>query len=290
MSLRIKFNLILVLTSIIGLAAASFVSYNLFHKHAREEVLETAAMMMESAVAVRGYTVGEVRPLLDQLETENFIPQTVPAYAASRYVKQLQKKHPDFSYKEAALNPTNPASRASEWEVDIIEHFRSHEAAGELVGTRDTPTGPALYLSRPIKITNPECLVCHDTPANAPKSLIAQYGSSNGFGWKLNEVIGAQIVQVPQSYALKRADREFHTFMATMIGVFLLIGIILNILLQWFVVGPVMRIAKHADDVSMGTLDLPELPDTGKDEMSVLSRSFNRMQRSLNSAMNMLGN
>lgn len=288
MTLRLKFNLILIITSLIGLVIAGVVSRNMFYQHAREEVLETAMVMMESAQAVRNYTVTEIRPLLHQVESDQFIPQTVPAYAATRYVKELQKKHPDYSYKEAALNPTNPADRATEWEVDIIEWFRNHDNKKELIGDRDTPTGPSLYISRPIKITNPSCLACHDVPASAPKSLIDRYGSANGFGWKLNEIIGAQIVSVPQSLPLKRAEREFYTFMSIMTGVFVLIGIMLNMLLHWFVISPVTKIAKHADEVSLGTLDLPELDASGKDEMSLLARSFNRMQRSLSSALGML--
>ena len=104
MSLRLKFNLILILTSICGLTIASYVALELFNRHAREEVIEKAAVMMESVLAVRNYTINEIRPLLQKTTDAGFIPQTVPAYAAARYVDNLQKKHPDYSYKEAALN------------------------------------------------------------------------------------------------------------------------------------------------------------------------------------------
>ncbi|MGD2117603.1 MAG: DUF3365 domain-containing protein [Chromatiales bacterium] len=288
MSLRLKFNLILILTGICGLTIAGFVAFELFNRHAREEVIEKAAVMMESALAVRNYTINEIRPLLEKKTEDGFLSQTVPAYAAAQYVKNLQTKHPDYSYKEAALNPTNPSNRATDWEVDIIEWFRGHENEVELIGDRDTATGLSLYLSRPIKISNAACLACHDTPANAPPELIERYGSSNGFGWKHNEIIGAQIVSVPQSLPLKRAENEFYIFMLTLIAVFVLIGVIMNLLLHYFVISPVARIAKHADEVSMGTLDLPELDTCGKDEISSLARSFNRMQRSLASALGML--
>ncbi len=288
MSLRLKFNMIMILASILGLIISGVVSYNLFHQHARDEVIETASVMMDSALAVRSYTVVELRPLLNRINTDKFISQTVPAYAAGQYIKQFQTKRPDFSYKEAALNPTNPADRASEWEIDIIEYFRNHENESELTGHRESATGPVLYLSRPIKITNPDCLACHDTPARAPESLIAAYGDANGFGWKLNEIIGAQIVTVPTSLALDRAMREFVIFMGIMFSAFVVIGVLLNLLLNLFVIRPVTQIATHADEVSMGTLELPELAAAGKDEISMLARSFNRMHRSLKSAMGLL--
>jgi protein-histidine pros-kinase len=288
MSLRLKFNLILFATSIIGLSIAALVAHTLFHEHARDEVMETANVMMESAMAVRSYTVEEVRPLLAQLPADTFLPQTVPAYAANQYIKNLQKKRPDYSYKEATLNPTNPADRATEWETDIIDHFRSHGDAKELIGERETPTGPALYFSRPIRITNPNCLVCHDTPEVAPKALLDRYGSNNGFGWKLNEVVGAQVVSVPLGIPLERAQNEFYTFVLTLCGVFVLIAVVFNVLLEYYVIRPVSRMAEHADKISMGSGEQSELVLKGNDEIASLSRSFNRMKRSLDNAMSIL--
>ncbi|HYM48364.1 MAG TPA: HAMP domain-containing protein, partial [Burkholderiaceae bacterium] len=43
-----------------------------------------------------------------------------------------------------------------------------------------------------------------------------------------------------------------------------------------------------ADEVSRGKFDMPEFSEAGKDEISVLAASFNRMRRSLEKAMKML--
>jgi protein-histidine pros-kinase len=43
-----------------------------------------------------------------------------------------------------------------------------------------------------------------------------------------------------------------------------------------------------ADQISVGQMDMPELPVTGKDEIAVLAGSFNRMRRSLERALKML--
>ena len=287
MSLRFKFNLILMLTSIIGILISGAISFNLQRDNARKEALETAAILLESAIAVRNYTVEEVRPLISNASQTTFLSQTVPAYAASQYIANLQKQHPDYSYKEAALNPTNPNNRATDWESDIIRYFRTHSDK-QVIGERDTPTGRSLYLSKPIRITNGKCLACHSTPQAAPKAMIAKYGEANGFGWKLNEVIGTQVVSVPLSLAHDRADKEFLLFMGTIISVFVAIGIMLNVLLNIFVIRPVTTMAKHVDKVSMGTLDLEPINVKGNDEISSLGRSFNRMQNSLDSAVKML--
>jgi HAMP domain-containing protein len=243
---------------------------------------------MESAIAIRSYTSEEIKPLLAVQQEQKFIPQTVPAYSVNRFITQLQKKLPDYSYKEAALNPTNPSNRALSWEADIVNWFKNNDAEKEFIGERDSIAGPFLTLSHPIKITNPGCLSCHDTPATAPPTLLATYGSVNGFGWKLNEVVAAQIVTVPMQLPLQRAEKSFYTFLALISGVFVLGGILLNILLHFIVTKRIITVSKQADKVSMGELDVPELTLKGNDEVSSLGQSFNRMHRSLVNAFEML--
>lgn len=288
MGLRLKFNLVLGVTTIIGLLLSGYFGDQLLKQNAREEVLESARIMMESAVAVRSYTVQEIRPLLAVQQRRQFISQTVPAYAASRYIAKLQEKHPEYNYKEATLNPTNPANKAAAWEADIVSYFRNHRDSAEFIGERDTPTGRSLFLSRPIEIKNENCLACHSLPSEAPETLINTYGDSNGFGWKLNEIIGAQVVSVPMSLPLQRAEAAFMTFMGSLLGVFVLIAVILNILLHIVVIKPVKMMSMKAEEVSMGALEVEELEIKGKDEISSLGQSFNRMHRSLGNAVKLL--
>lgn len=287
MKLRLKFNLVLGLASIVGISCTALFSYHLLQANAREEVLNTARVMMESALAVRGYTVEEIKPLLAEQQKEKFLPQTVPAYSANQFIHKLQKKHPEYSYKEATLNPTNPINRATDWESDIVNWFKKNDET-ELIGERDNPTGKILYLSKPIKITNPKCLACHDVPAIAPQTLIDTYGNANGFGWKLDEIIGAQIVSVPMTLPLKRAEEAFYTFLLLTTAVFIVVGVLLNILLHVIVIKPMITISNQADKVSMGELDIEELPIKGNDEVASVSQSFNRMHRSLVNAFEMI--
>lgn len=288
MSLRFKFNLILILATAFSLLAAGVVSYRILMRDAHTTVQRSAEMLLEGALSVRKYTVQEIRPLLRTLETREFLPQTVPAYAASQVIHKLQAKYPQYSYKEAALNPTNPANRASDWEADIIDWFRTHPEKQELVGERSSATGNALYISRPIRITNAKCLSCHGDPADAPAAVTARYGTTNGFGWKLNEVIGAQVVSVPQSVQREAAWRQFFVFMGSLLGVFVVVGVVLNILLYRYVTRPVAQIAGRAEAISTGSGAVTELEIDGKDEIASLARSFNRMQRSLNNAVKLL--
>lgn len=219
---------------------------------------------------------------------ETFHPQTVPAYAATENFNYLRGKYPEYHYKEATLNPTNLRDRAADWEADIVNTFRNSPETTEFIGTRSTPNGEALFLGRPIKITNASCLECHSTPDHAPPAMLKAYGPANGFGWKQDEIVGAQIVSVPMSLPVGMANHAFRTLLYSLIGVFLLTLAILNVVLTLTVIRPVIKLSQLADEVSKGKQDVEEFEVKGSDEISILATSFNRMQRSLVKAMKML--
>lgn len=288
MNLGAKFNLVLIVTFLVGMVAAGYVSNNMLQQNAREEILHTASIIMEGAMAVRSYTVNEVKPLLIPHMQDEFLPQTVPAYAATQNIRGLREKFPEYTYKEATLNPINPTSRATDWETTIVEHFRNNSTKSELVGVHQTAVGPQLYMARPIQVKNGQCLNCHGKREDAPQTMLTRYGVSGGFGWSLNETVGAQIVSVPMSVALQRASKTFQTFMLSLAGVFLTLIILLNMVLHMIVLKPIRQISNMANDISMGNQDVPEFTTNGKDELSVLGESLNRMRRSLDNAMKML--
>lgn len=288
MGLRTKFNLVMVTAFLIGLAIATFLAREITIEEARRQMLNEATLIMRSGTAVRSYTQNEIRPLIvDQLAVR-FLPHSVPSYSAQTVLHQLQKDFPDYSYKEAALNPTNPADRATNWESDVIHAFKNDPKLTEFVGLRETATGPFLTFARPFRLTDKACLQCHSTPAAAPPTMVDLYGNSNGFGWQLNDVIGAQIVSVPMSVALNRANRSLLAFVGSLSAVFVVMLVVLNVLMHFVILKPIQEITALARDVSAGKTDVPEYPVKGGDEISSLGRSFNLMHRSLQNAMRML--
>jgi protein-histidine pros-kinase len=218
----------------------------------------------------------------------SFLPQSVPAYSATEVFNGVRKTFPHYDYKEATINPTNPQNRANDWEADIVKQFRARDLT-ELVGERDTPTGRSFYIAHPIEIKAQSCLNCHSTVAAAPRTLVDRYGPANGFGWKMNEVIGAQIVSVPTEVPIARANAAFRTFMGSLTLVFGLVFVALNLMLWHMVIRPVTRLSKLADQLSQGEcMDAPDLEVKSGDEIGVLTQSFNRMKKSLVQVMQML--
>jgi len=156
-----------------------------------------------------------------------------------------------------------------------------------MVGERDTPMGKSLYLARPIR-NEAECSPCHSTSSIAPRTLIARYGTSNGFGWQSNEIVGAQVVSVPFARATANADRAFRAVMISLIAVFAAVFLVVNGVLYGLVVRPVRQIARVADRLSLGDISAEEFPQHGAREIASVGRSFNRMGKSLEKAMRML--
>jgi HAMP domain-containing protein len=287
MGIRLKFNLVLVGVAAIGVGLFALISGPFLVERARENVLLRSRIMMASAAGIRQYTAEEIAPLLTARKDEKFHVQAVAAYSAMKTFSVLRGQFPDYNYREAALNPTNLADRATESETDIINAFRADPAKTEALTERETYAGRVLSLSRPL-IATQACLACHDTPELAPLPMLAAYGSRNGFGWKLNEIIGAQIVSVPMALPLASAARTLNLSLILLAAVFGLLVILTNVLMSLSIIRPIVRMSRVAADVSMGKPDVEEYVRSGSDEVARLSVSLNLMRRSLDEAIRLL--
>jgi HAMP domain-containing protein len=285
--LLLKFNLVFITLFALSIAASGYFSWQLLQKNAREEIAENARFMMSVALAVRSYTNTQIKPLLKTQMIYSFLPQSVPAYSATEVLNELRKKYPNYIYKEALLNPTNPRDRAVDWETDVVNQFRNGPEK-ELLGVRESPAGASLFFARPLTITDRACLECHSTVDAAPKPMVDVYGPANGFGWNFKETVGAQVVQVPTDVPLARANEAFRAFMGSLVGVLAGIGVILNILLWWMFIRPVTRLSALADRISLGELEAPDLKIRSHDEIRTLADSLARLRKSLAQAMKML--
>lgn len=284
-----KFNLVLVVVFGLGLYLIAHNAWNFLMEDARQQVLREAQLMSASASATKDYTDQQVSPILETTAQHNtdFLAQTIPFYAANTTFKFLRNSHPDYTLREAALNPTNLDDRATEWEADLINYFRDHPTDTERVGQRNTPVGPVLYVADPI-IAAPGCLACHSQASVAPRSMIHHYGRDHGFGWTANQIVGAQIVSVPMSVPIAMATKGFRILLISLGAIFLLTIILIDLAMYFIVIRPLRRVSKNADVISKGEIDMPPLEIKGKDEIAEVTASFNRMHTSLIKAFEML--
>jgi HAMP domain-containing protein len=289
MKLLTKFNLIL----IVVFGAAGFLisqlAYSFLIGNARREVLEQGELMIQSATSVRDYTATDVGPLLEKNPRHKvrFLAETIPFFAATTTFNKLRASYPDYTYKEATLNPTNLEDRATDWESDVIHNLRDHRDLKQISGDRQTSTGPAIYIAKPIQVTA-ECLECHSVPSAAPPAMITVYGAANGFGWKPNEVVGAQIISVPVSVPIARAKDAYHQLLIYLISALIATILALDAGVYWLVIRPLKTVSDTANRVSLGEKNVEPLAVRGQDEIASVTSSFNRMQLSLTKALKML--
>jgi protein-histidine pros-kinase len=281
MKLTTKINLILGVTFLTTLLLAGINSYLLTEDNALQQVTDQAELILQEALAVRSYTVNEIRPLINQNDDGKFHPQTVPAYSAAQIANLLRQSRPNYSYKEAVFNPTNPRDKATPAEEKIIRQFIADPDLTRLIGNQEIDGVKTLYIAYPIRIINPRCLACHSTPEAAPAAMRAIYGDDGGFGWKLNEVVGTQMVAVPYTLPAELARQTFISFLVSLATIFLLLFFVINITIRKLVLTPVSRLTRMADELSKGNLQNAEIKVSGKDELAEMSAAFNRLRRSV---------
>jgi HAMP domain-containing protein len=304
-SLLIRVNLWLCATFLVFTVAAVVLLRIVLHQDARNDAIGEARLLMAAAQAARDYTSAEIGPSLEHAsgrspkaeggsaqkatdDSEAFFPQSIPAYAANQIFARLQGKVPAYSYREAALNPTNPRDRAQSWEAEVIEFFRANAKADELINERRGELGRSLYLAKPIRIDDGRCLACHDRASAAPAEMLRKYGPANGFGWQLHEAIGAQIVSVPLDAAISGADRAVWLLVGAMTGLFVLTFAVVNVIVRQVVLKRITALASAAHSISTGQPAQVNLDTSGRDEISELCRSFDRMQTSVEKSLALL--
>jgi protein-histidine pros-kinase len=237
MGLQLRLNLILVLCYLLGLGLSLYPLYQLSRREATEQLQSKIDVLRAEALSVRKYTYDEIRPLLADQNAVHFLPQSIPPFSAKAVFRNLRDYYPQFSYKEAVLNPINPSDLPNDWERGIIDDLQKSQQERD-TRTRTTDGVDYYTAAYPLVVNDSDCLVCHSTPERAPPSMVALYGSKNGFGWKLNDMIGAQIISVPMSIAESKLWHDLIWFVGTISAVFLGLLILINLLFRRWSLAP----------------------------------------------------
>ncbi|MEO0430987.1 MAG: DUF3365 domain-containing protein [Cyanobacteria bacterium J06656_5] len=290
-SLGNQFTKMLTIVFVVGILTSGLILSAAIRQKVEGQTVQQAEILIQTMNAVRTYTSSKVNPqLADELaESSTFIPETVPAYSAREVFEEFRSEdtYKDFLYKEATLNPTNPEDKADKFETQIINRFRENVELNKLKGYRTVDGQKRLYISRPLTVTNESCLECHGSPSAAPDSMIATYGSENGFGWKLGETIAAQTVYLPSSQVSSEGNRHLLLVVAIFSGVFAVVISVISRLLKTTVIHPLGQLNKLIRDISLGqrvTLSDPANESTAlssliarTDEPGQLARAFEHM-------------
>jgi HAMP domain-containing protein len=293
--LAAKFTLLLSLVFIGAIIVSGFILSKALEQRAEAEVVYRSQILAETMNSIRTFTNTQVSPLLMPLvETQAaFIPEAIPSYTVREVFENLRKneEYKDFFYKDAILNPTNLRDKADEFETEIVDRFRKEPGLKNISGFRDSYGERMFYTARPFSVKNSTCLRCHSTPEIAPKSHVTSYGSENGFGWKLKEVLGTQIVYVPASQVIEDANRASLMFISIFVVIFAFVIWLIGVLLKRNVLQPIKPLAQIAQKISSDEMSAEEAEEfehkklnaivKRDDELGQLGRVFQRMVREI---------
>lgn len=276
---RIQWSLIVICLSV-AVLGAWYLRAGL-QDDARTRAEQQARLLMAGSDAVRRYTVTEVSPLLDRQAHPGFLPQTVAAYAAIQTFGGFADAFPGVSYREAVLNPTNPSDKATQWEAALIADLAADPQSTQVTGERVEEDRHSFYLAEAIVVRNANCLRCHGKPEDAPATLLDRYGAENGFGWKLNEVVGARIVTLPLDQELSRVRAHWLFFLGMMAGLLLVLALVVGLVLHGSVTSRLAGLTLHVEAVIRDEDEGEDFNERGSDEISVLAAAMNSMRRHL---------
>jgi protein-histidine pros-kinase len=262
--------------------------YLLLRHQAALNAEQQARVLLASALAVRRYTSDRIKPQFDSAAGGGFREETVPSFAAQTVFRSVSNGAGAYSYREAALNPTSPQDRAMPVEVELIKRFAADPSLTELKGMRDVADERVFYLARPLRITDAACLACHSTPAAAPPSLLAKYGASNGFGWRLNETVGVQFLAIPVTAQFRQTLTSVAILCGGLMVVFAAAYFALSRSLARAFVLPLRDLAAAADQASRDAEHRSPMPGGGVSEVRDLAAAVERLRTSLRKALSRL--
>ncbi len=283
LNLSQKLSLLLSVIFIGGLALGAYSFNTLLNAKAENQISLQAQILLEVNGALRDYTDTQILPHLEKRSETIFLPQSIPTYSIREVFEKFRAANEswrDYFYKDATLNPTNLRDKADRFETDIINDFRRETNIKQLTGFRSRPSGKLFYIAQPLVITQSSCLECHSTPEAAPKSMIARYGRDNGFGWKLNEIVGTRIIYVPASKVMQTARKSFINVMAIIVAIFTVTILGVNWWLNRYIVRPLNRMSQTAEALSQGEMEA-EFEQNSHDEVGKLAKAFTLMKISL---------
>jgi hypothetical protein len=293
LNLASQFTLILSIIFIIGIFIGGLLLSKALENKAQVEMTYRAQLAMQLVNAVKSYTSNDVAPLLASVTNleSKFIPETVPSLSGRRVFERFKQdwEYKDLIYKDAALNPTNPDDKANLFEANLVEKFERDRNLKAVSGFRTTGGEQLFYSAQPLIVNSPTCLQCHDRPEVAPLIHVKLYGTQNGYGWKLNQIIGTQIIYVPASEVFENAHKALLIFVSIFIIIFALVIVFINYLLKWRVIQPLKPMTQIASYISQDTISTDEvrilensaITKIAKrtDELGYLGRVFQKMVR-----------
>lgn len=280
MKLSLKFLGALLAVLLTALAGAAWWLFDHQRDAIHEDAKTRALTVLSFGEACRQYARDVLSPKVREHTNKLIFEADSATFVARGTFEFFREKHPDYSFREAALNPLNLVNRADAHEEKLIRQFQADETMKEITGFRPTDSGEVFFVARPIVVKH-VCLRCHDSPATAPPEVVTEYGSTHGFGWKEGDRTSAIIVTVPASDIQEEQRAALWTVLAIFGGLAAGLMLVSYLLFNWLVKHRLARLGDMMAMVAADPLAQGRLHDPARDELGGMALAFNRMADSL---------
>ncbi len=271
---------------------AGLLSYELYTQ-LREalisNVYEKSQIILTELEATRKYVSDILRPRISSLVSrDEFVLEAMSTtYVSRKIMERFQSTFPEFRYKRAAINPRVSSNEADKFESEILSEFQKKTSLKDWQGIV-TRNGERFFVRMvPIRM-DAGCIRCHETPENAPAKLLNLYGPGGGFGRKVGDIAGMDVLSFPVESAMAQIRRQT---LATLVPSLLAVATALLLVIVFFRRLVVNRIGllkgffPNFEFVSDGSDLSRRLNIVQRDEIGDLCRAFNTMADKLNVLM-----
>jgi signal transduction histidine kinase/CheY-like chemotaxis protein len=293
MRLSVKFSGAVLLLLAVSLGCTALLVIRRQSERVQQEALERSRIVLSMGEASREYARDTLSPAVRKAVNPHKVGLIFEAdsatFVARGTFEALRKRLPDYSFREAALNPLNRANQADDTERELIQRFRTEPDLAEVSDFRTQKGREEFFVARPI-VVRQVCLQCHHTPEKAPQEVVARYGRTHGYGWKEGEVAGAIIVTVPTTDIRAEQRAVVWLVVATFGGLAVLLVVLTHVLFAWLVHRRLREARAHMEAVAANPASGATVPERGGDELTGLARAFNHMARAVRDSHQLLEN
>lgn len=279
-SIATKFSLAVVAFAVVFSGVILYAAWSYTRGHVEEMAALHAALAVEFDVALREYAAEAIRPEIEKrIPKDDFILEAMStSYMARKIFEKVRRSFPDYVIKFSSDNPRNPDNRAGPEEMELLAYFRRTPEAKRWTGHLEM-NGSRYFAHANAMRVDSTCLRCHGRPEDSPKSLLNRYGKAGGFGWKVADVAGLEVVAIPMDkiHSALRAQATRNIVWAGLCLV-VLFGAILAAF-RWMVSRRLAAITRHFQQAGSppGGEPFALVPEQGQDEIAALAHSFNAL-------------
>jgi signal transduction histidine kinase/CheY-like chemotaxis protein len=280
MKLRTKFcgTIVLLFLSTLGVTAGMLIDHQ--RRAMLQDVENRAETVLSFGESCREYARNVLSPAVRKHTKVLIFEADSSTFVARGTFEIFRERMPQYSFREASLNPLNLENQADAQEAQLIQRFQENPEIQEQKGYWQKDGHEVFYVARPIVVRH-VCLRCHASPATAPREVVDSYGDQHGYGWKEGDRSSAILVTVPSEDI--RAQQA--SMMWKVLGIFSVAALVLVTLFYFLFERLVQRRIRSAARVMeqvVGDPTVPaRIPDRARDEIGAMAASFNCMADSL---------